>query len=153
MSENHSGRGTERDADVDRIQLVFREATRLVSALEGTSAQHVTVIIGSLHVEITRQVQATTVQPAPSSGEQADGMVPVVAPLVGIFYRASAPGTRPFVEVGDVVEPGQVVGIVEAMKVMNKVFTEHAGRVARVLVDNGAAVHYEQPLVLIDTAG
>jgi acetyl-CoA carboxylase biotin carboxyl carrier protein len=68
-----------------------------------------------------------------------------------VFYRAPSPGARPFVEVGDPVATGQVVGIVEAMKVLNQVTSEHSGRVVEILVDDGTPVQYAQQLLLIDT--
>lgn len=76
----------------------------------------------------------------------------VVAPMVGTFYRAVEPGAAPFVEVGDLVEPGQVVGIVEAMKLMNHITAEHAGKVAEVLVGNGEPVEFNQPLIALVSA-
>ena len=72
--------------------------------------------------------------------------------MVGTFYRAPEPGAAPFVTVGDLVRPGQVVGIVEAMKLMNEVTAERAGRVTEVLVDDGRPVEYDQPLVALDPA-
>ncbi|WP_326558896.1 acetyl-CoA carboxylase biotin carboxyl carrier protein [Micromonospora sp. NBC_01796] len=76
----------------------------------------------------------------------------VVAPMVGTFYRAAEPGAAPFVEVGDLVEPGQVIGIVEAMKLMNHITAEHAGKVAEVLVGNGEPVEFNQPLIALVSA-
>jgi acetyl-CoA carboxylase biotin carboxyl carrier protein len=76
-----------------------------------------------------------------------------VAPLVGVFYRAASPGAKPFVDVGDTVERGQVVGIVEAMKMMNEVTSDFRGTVAEFAVKNGDTVQYEQPLMYIDMAG
>ena len=76
----------------------------------------------------------------------------VVAPMVGTFYRAAEPGATPFVEVGDLVEPGQVIGIVEAMKLMNHITAEHAGKVAEVLVGNGEPVEFDQPLIALVSA-
>ena len=78
---------------------------------------------------------------------------PVVAPLVGVFYRAASPGAKPFVEVGDTVERGQKVGIVEAMKMMNEVTSDFRGTVAEIVVQNGDTVQYEQTLMLIDVTG
>lgn len=75
---------------------------------------------------------------------------PIVAPMVGTFYRAANPGAAPFVQEGDAVEVGQTVCILEAMKLFNEIQSEIAGRVASVLVENGAAVEYGQPLFLID---
>ncbi|MEH1094171.1 acetyl-CoA carboxylase biotin carboxyl carrier protein [Micromonospora sp. CPCC 205739] len=80
------------------------------------------------------------------------GRVEVRSPMVGTFYRAPEPGAAPFVTVGDVVRPGQVVGIVEAMKLMNEVTAERSGRVVEVLVDDGRPVEYDQPLVTLDPA-
>ncbi len=78
--------------------------------------------------------------------------VPITSPIVGTFYSAPTPGAEPFVQVGDYVEEGQTVGIVEAMKVMNRIDSEISGRVLEVLVQNGQAVEYGQPLMLLDTS-
>ncbi|MEU2610093.1 acetyl-CoA carboxylase biotin carboxyl carrier protein [Micromonospora sp. NPDC007271] len=74
----------------------------------------------------------------------------VRAPVVGTFYRAPEPGAAPFVAVGDLVRPGQVVGIVEAMKLMNEVTADQAGRVVEVLVEDGKPVEYDQPLLALE---
>ena len=70
----------------------------------------------------------------------------VEAPVVGTFYRASAPDAAPFVEVGDRVGPGDVLCVIEAMKLMNDIKAEFAGEVVEVLAENGQAVEYGQPL-------
>lgn len=147
------------------IQLVMKEARELARALEGTAASRVKVRAGALEVEVERGGGGGTVAPmtvgaaagatGPSGASAAAmpaGQMPVVAPLVGVFYRASSPGAKSFVEVGDTVERGQVVGIVEAMKVMNEVTSDYRGTVAEILVENGEAVQYEQALMLIDTS-
>lgn len=89
--------------------------------------------------------------PGPESGPPSAGSPPgcrdVVAPIVGTFYRASDPGAEPFVQVGDLVEVGQVVGIVEAMKLMNQVTAEAAGRVSAVLAGDGEPVQFGQALI------
>jgi acetyl-CoA carboxylase biotin carboxyl carrier protein len=76
----------------------------------------------------------------------------IVAPLVGTCYLASAPGAPPFVEVGDVVEVGQQVAIIEAMKLMNAVVADRAGRVVEIVARDATAVEYEAPLVLLRSA-
>ena len=70
--------------------------------------------------------------------------------MVGTFYRASSPEAAPYVQEGDVVKDGQVLCIIEAMKLMNEIEAKVAGRIARVLVDNGQPVEFGQALFLID---
>lgn len=70
----------------------------------------------------------------------------VTSPMIGTFYAAPSPGEPPFVEEGDEVEVGQVIGIIEAMKIMNEITSEHAGIIHRILVRNAQAVEYGQPL-------
>jgi acetyl-CoA carboxylase biotin carboxyl carrier protein len=81
-----------------------------------------------------------------------DHLVPIIAPMVGTFYRSPSPEAPPFVKEGDLVDTGQVVCIIEAMKLFNEIQAEARGRVARVLVENAAPVEYGQPLFLLDTA-
>lgn len=73
----------------------------------------------------------------------------VTAPLVGTFYSAPSEGAEPFVQVGDTVKKGQIVGIVEAMKLMNEVESEFDGTVVSIPVNNGDIVEYGEPLVII----
>ena len=94
--------------------------------------------------------------PPPAAAADADagaddrehpGMVP--SPMVGVVYLAPEPGGKPFVSVGDPVEEGQTLLIVEAMKTMNMIPAPRSGRLARVLVENGQAVEYGEPLLII----
>jgi len=81
-----------------------------------------------------------------------DDRIPVLAPIVGSFYEAAEPGAKPFATVGDTVEAGQTVCIVEAMKLMNEVVTAEGGRVVEVLAKNGEAVEFEQVLMYLEPA-
>jgi acetyl-CoA carboxylase biotin carboxyl carrier protein len=93
--------------------------------------------------------------PALSAGAQAGSqnhLEPLIAPMVGTFYRAPSPEGPPFVKEGDYVDEGQVVCVIEAMKLFNEIQAEKAGRLARVLVDNATPVEYGQPLFLLDSA-
>lgn len=87
-----------------------------------------------------------------SSGEdeggQPDGNV-VTSPIVGTFYRSPSPDDDAFVSVGDHVEKGQTLCIVEAMKIMNEIESEYSGEVKKILVENAEAVEFEQPLFVI----
>jgi len=74
----------------------------------------------------------------------------VTAPMVGTYYSASAPGAKSFVQVGSQVEAGDVLCIIEAMKMMNQIESDLAGQVVAVLVDNGEPVEFGQPLFIIE---
>lgn len=80
--------------------------------------------------------------------EELSGMV-VRSPMVGTFYRAPAPGAKPFVEEGQAVKPGDILCIIEAMKILNQIECEYTGIIKRILVENGQPVEYNQPLFLI----
>ena len=106
----------------------------------------------------------TPVSPAPAppaAREARPGAAPEVSevvatvrsPLVGTFYAAPSPGADPFVRVGDEVEPGQTVGIVEAMKLMNPILADEAGVVAEVVVGDAESVEYDQVLMRLRPTG
>ncbi len=86
----------------------------------------------------------------PESGSVDDGYASVVAPMLGIFFVASAPNAPPFVQPGDVVASGDTVGLIEAMKLFTPVTAGVAGKVVRVLAENGSLVEHGQTLLLID---
>lgn len=154
-----------RAAPPDPAALV-RELGLLLDELGLTEAE---VSVGEVRVRVQRQpaptspalpvpgvtVTATTEDPATGRAEAAATrpLRTVEAPMVGTFYRASSPTAAPYVQVGDVVKPGQTLGIIEAMKLMNEIEATVGGRVVEILVENGQGVEFGQPLVLIDPAG
>jgi acetyl-CoA carboxylase biotin carboxyl carrier protein len=87
------------------------------------------------------------------SKAEAEALLSITSPMVGTFYRASSPTTPPFVDVGDRVNVGQTVCIIEAMKLMNDLPSEVAGKVVKVLVENGSTVEFGQPLFMVDPRG
>jgi len=87
--------------------------------------------------------------PVPAAGEAQPGQVLVKSPIVGTYYEAASPDSAPFVNVGDTVEPGQVLCIIESMKLMNEIEAETAGVVAAKLVENGRPVEYGESLFSI----
>ena len=93
--------------------------------------------------------------PAPAAPAPAEPDAPpeghvVRSPMVGTFYRASAPGTKAFVEIGDTVKTGDTLCIIEAMKLLNEIESDVSGTVKAILVENGQPVEYGQPLFLIE---
>lgn len=88
---------------------------------------------------------------APASAPAASAsQTPLKSPMIGTFYRSSGPDSPAFVQVGDMVEKGQVICIIEAMKLFNEIEAEQAGRIVKVLVENATPVEYDQPLFLIE---
>lgn len=79
--------------------------------------------------------------------------VPITSPMVGTFYSSPSPTAPPFVNIGDHVNIGQTVCIIEAMKLMNDMPSEVAGKIVKVLVENGTTVEYGQPLFMVDPKG
>jgi len=90
---------------------------------------------------------------APAAQPEAEGVHLVTSPIVGTFYRASSPGGKPFTEPGDIVKKGQIICIVEAMKLMNEIESDCEGEVLEVLVENGQPVEFGEPLLRIRKAG
>ena len=135
-----------------------------VSELEITEAEGKVRIVKTSGAPV--QVHAAPMMmaaPAPVVAASADASVePVVAaplvpaghtvtsPMVGTFYRSSAPGAKSFVEVGSVVKAGDTLCIIEAMKILNEIESDKAGTVTQVLCENGQAVEYGQPLFIIE---
>ena len=85
----------------------------------------------------------------PAQADDDEGLAPINSPMVGTFYSAPAPDSPVFIKVGDHVESGQTVCIVEAMKLMNEIQSEVRGTVKKVLIENGSPVEFGQPLFLI----
>jgi acetyl-CoA carboxylase biotin carboxyl carrier protein len=105
-------------------------------------------IIAPSVVEPVRSAeQAPAAAPAPAANQ-----VKVTSPIVGTFYRSSSPDKPAYVEVGDVVKKGQVLCIIEAMKLMNEIESEASGKVVQALVENGQPVEYGQALFVIEPA-
>ena len=94
---------------------------------------------------------APAAAPVPAATEApASNHKSLKAPMIGTFYRSSGPDSPSFVQVGDMVEKGQVICIIEAMKLFNEIEAEESGRVVKALVENATPVEYDQPLFLIE---
>jgi acetyl-CoA carboxylase biotin carboxyl carrier protein len=144
------------------FEAVCRGATRLLETVPGP-LRRTKVQCGDTSVEVEwseLDARPTTPVPAlpgsvPTTSEaatdgQEDGTRHYVrSPMVGTFFHAPEPGAPPFVAVGDVVEARQQVGIVEAMKLMNRIEADQPGTVVEILVSNAAAVEYDQPLIVL----
>ena len=147
----------------------LRKLKTLIELVESSGIAELEIQEGEERVRITRAVaagSAPTVVPvtlpavtAPAAGSVAMAPTPgepaepeghqVKSPMVGTFYRSASPGAKPFVEVGDSVEVGDTLCIIEAMKLMNEIESDKSGVVKQVLAENGQPVEFGQPLVVI----
>jgi acetyl-CoA carboxylase biotin carboxyl carrier protein len=156
----------------------IRKVKKLIELLEESGVAEIEIKEGEESVRISRHGSAqiaTYVQPAPAlaapaapnPGAHAGARAPggaapatdadrtraettVTAPMVGTFYASPAPGAKAFVEIGSEVKVGQTLCIIEAMKMMNQIESDKAGKVASVLVKNGDPVEFGQPLFVIE---
>lgn len=124
--------------------------------------QQVPVAVPSIQQPIANPVavqQPVAAAPAPAAAPAAEAApaadananyVEVKSPMIGTFYRSSSPDKDAFVEVGDSVKAGDVVCIIEAMKLFNEIESEVSGKIVKILVDDNTPVEYDQPLFLVD---
>ena len=130
----------------------------LAALLEETGLTEIEYAVGERRIRVARggpaaptaavSMQAPSPAPPPTSAVEAPGTVK--SPMVGTAYLAPQPDAAPFVKPGDSVREGQILLIIEAMKVMNQIPATRAGKVARILVSDGAPVEYGQPLVVLE---
>ncbi len=106
--------------------------------------------MGGFEIMERRQAEAGRGEDSRRTKEDTSHLFTVTSPIVGTFYRAPSPDAEPFVEVGTKVKKGQVLCIIEAMKLMNEIESEVDGVVVRILVENGQPVEYGEPLFLIE---
>ena len=143
-------------AEVEVEQDDFKMVVRAHPTTAPTAAPAVAAMAHPIAATAVVEAAAPTMAAPPAvggDGVAADtGGTIVRAPIVGTFYSAPSPGTDPFVKVGDRVEVGAVLCIIEAMKLMNEIQSEHAGVVKKILAENAQPVEYDQPLFVIEEA-
>jgi len=145
----------------------LRKLKTLIELVESSGIAELEIAEGEERVRITRSlpppspppvqgagpaaapgVQLSVGAEAPPAAAASEGHV-VKSPMVGTFYRSASPGGKPFVEIGDEVQAGDPLCIIEAMKLMNEIEADQAGVVKAILIENGQAVEYGQALVVI----
>ena len=127
------------------IDLVSESGVAELEITEGEDRVRIVNRNGAAPVQVHQPVTVAQPMPAP----QQTG-TPLTSPMVGTFYRAPSPGADPFVKVGDTVKKGQVVCIIEAMKLLNEVEADMDGTVKEVCVENGQPVEFGQSLFIIE---
>ncbi|HYJ11973.1 MAG TPA: acetyl-CoA carboxylase biotin carboxyl carrier protein [Thermomicrobiales bacterium] len=146
----NSVEGTPMSAASDTLIGTVRE---LISMMGKGGISELDLSTGDLSIRL--RGQSTTMMMAPPAGGPGSGPPAIVedtghtvtAPMIGTYYSSPSPGEAPFVHVGDDVEVGQVVGIIEAMKIMNEIISDRAGPVLEVMVENAQPVEYGSPLL------
>lgn len=144
----------------------IRKVKKLIELLEESNIAEIEIQEGEESVRISRNMATAPVQYAPAPVAAPAPAAPVVAtsapaapaaptghivtsPMVGTFYRSPAPGSKVFVEVGQQIKKGDTICIVEAMKMMNQIEADKDGTIGEILVEDGQAVEFDQPLVTI----
>jgi acetyl-CoA carboxylase biotin carboxyl carrier protein len=148
----------------------IRKVKKLIELLEESGIAELEISEGEESVRISRHPRmappaagpaplapAAALAPAPqlpatSAGEHKprNDDQTITSPMVGTYYSASAPGAKPFIELGMQIEVGQILCIIEAMKMMNQIESDKAGRVTAILAKNGEPVEFGQPLFVIE---
>jgi acetyl-CoA carboxylase biotin carboxyl carrier protein len=151
----------------------IRKVKKLIELLEESGISEIEISEGEESVRISRYPHPGTVSvqtlhhppaltapaaaaPAPAAPSAEAAPAPaargqqVTAPMVGTFYSGPAPGAKPFVEIGTEVKPGDTLCVIEAMKMMNQIESEVAGRIVSILVENGSPVEFGQALFIIE---
>ncbi|MDH7515751.1 MAG: acetyl-CoA carboxylase biotin carboxyl carrier protein [Bacteroidota bacterium] len=147
---------------------------KLIKVVHESGIQEIEIEEGGSRIRITRDAfdKIPSVSPQPAVAQPAAPATPVApvaapvataetpqreekrhvirSPIVGTFYRAPAPDAEPFIRVGQYIERGTVICIIEAMKIMNEIESDQAGRVVGILVENGQPVEFNQPLVVLE---
>ena len=158
----------------------IRKVKKLLELLESSSVDEIEIHEGDGSVRVSRHrappaapvhnyygapggtppvaAPPAAAQPAAAGAEgdaEAERQLPpghvVTSPMVGTFYQASSPGSKPFVTIGQAIVPGDTLCIIEAMKILNQIESEVAGEVKAILAENGHPVEYGEPLFVIDT--
>lgn len=152
-------------------ELTHEDVQRILQIIDGMGERDIHLEFGDLKLHVTRdggsynrdarEAEARPAEPARSvksavpepephaPSEVPEGYVAIRAPTVGTFYRASSPGAKPFVEVGDHIKPDDIVCVFDVMKLFSSINAGVAGTVTAILVENQALVQQDQPLILI----
>src|SRR5262245_49322474 len=154
MARARRGSGTPADLAERVVELAVRHGLAELDVKQGDTRVRVVrehapaaaVVAGA--AEVPARAGARDAAAAPAEG--AEHLVTVEAPMVGTFYRAPRPDSPPYVNEGDSVTEGQILCIIEAMKLMNEIEAKVSGRIAKILVDNAQPVEYGQPLFLVE---
>jgi acetyl-CoA carboxylase biotin carboxyl carrier protein len=143
------------ESNISELEITETDGkVRIVKAVPGVAVPAAQPVM--MAAPVAAPMPSTAGAAATSSAEAApsaeEGHL-IKSPMVGTFYRAATPGGKPLVDVGQAVRAGEAICIIEAMKIMNEIEADVAGSILKVLVENGQAVEFGQPLFVIDRRG
>jgi acetyl-CoA carboxylase biotin carboxyl carrier protein len=144
------------ESNISELEITEAEGkVRIVKAGYGVPTTMMMQPAGQMMMAPQQQQAAPAGDAAPAAAPVAEPVAAptghvVKSPMVGTFYRSASPGSKPFAEVGAAIKEGDPICIVEAMKIMNEIEADMSGTVSKILVENGQAVEYGQPLFIVE---
>lgn len=140
---------------VNEVSIEEKDFKITIKTNQSPTIVHATVPAPQPAIEQAPAQPGSAPAPAPASGASSPAaddskFITIKSPMIGTFYRSSSPDKGVFVNVGDEIKVGQVLCIIEAMKLFNEIESEVSGRIVKVLVDNASPVEYDQPLFLVE---
>ena len=147
---------TEVNLEIDNVKISIKSHAKKGAVPETTIIQQIPVAQSPAAVmpaAAPAPAPAPVAEPTPAKAAESkdeDNYITVKSPMIGTFYRKPSPDKDTFVNVGDTVKPGDVICVIEAMKLFNEIESEISGKIVKVLVDDSTPVEYDQPLFLVD---
>ena len=147
---------TEVNLEIDNVKISIKSPAKKGAVPETTIIQQIPVAQSPTAVmpaAAPAPAPAPVAEPTPANAAESkdeDNYITVKSPMIGTFYRKPSPDKDTFVNVGDTVKPGDVICVIEAMKLFNEIESEISGKIVKVLVDDSTPVEYDQPLFLVD---
>ena len=140
--------------ETDDFKITIKTNADVPSGETQTRVQSVpNVVVQAPQVPVTLSESNTPTTPkSKSSKAEADNYITIRSPMIGTFYRKPSPDKEVFIEVGDIIKEGDILCVVEAMKLFNEIESEISGKIVKILVDDSSPVEFDQPLFLVEPA-
>jgi len=146
---------SELKVEKDNFKITLKKGSSTPSINQGVKYEQALIPVQQVEQSQVSNIETTQekiAQPGHPTSEE-NNYITIKSPMIGTFYRASGPDKEPFVKIGDVVNKGDHICIIEAMKLFNEIESEVDGKIMKVLVEDATPVEYDQPLFLFDPAG
>lgn len=141
---------TEVKLEMDDIKITIKTTSENATVENGTYVQHIPVSVPQVQAAAPVAQPTETAAAAVAAANDDAKYITVKSPIIGTFYRKPSPDKPAFVEVGATVKTGDVLCVIEAMKLFNEIESEVSGKIVKVLVDDSSPVEFDQPLFLVD---